>query len=360
MDPPASPLRKGGEGEETIRKGGEGEKAGEGDQRRPQLPSCNTRGEVLCPCGSALDAQSGQCDDCGIRWPVEKGVLRLLATDDAFYEGTYRTQVHFGQAQLRSPLGPFALPFIQFGYVHAVAKAIPRGGRLLELGCGGGVQLFGDLFEVVATDLSHQSLAGTPDAYRARIQADVLDVEFPPASFDGICASCFFEHFAADQKDRLLSRCFRWLRPGGALVFLFDTESLNPVVKRLRKEPDLYRRAFVENDGHVGLEPPEVNLRRFEAAGFVLERGLALNRTLQRLPVYVWLETYRDRLAWSRPLAALGRLASGNRVLNHAYSLALHVWDHSLGRLFPQAWSTLYLGVWRKPETPPAGGPRTR
>jgi SAM-dependent methyltransferase len=284
-------------------------------------------------------------------------VLRLLANDHTFYEGAYRTQVHFGEQQLGTLTGRFAFPFIQFGYVRSVVDATPERGRILELGCGSGVQLFGDLFDVVATDLSHQSLAETPVRYQARVQADVLDVEFSPGCFDTICASCFFEHFTGEQKDRLLERCLRWLRPEGALVLLFDTESANPVIRRLRREPDLYRKAFIETDGHVGLEPPGVNLERFERAGFVLESGIGLNRSLQRLPLYIWLDAYRERFGWAGPLAALGRRMSENRVLNRVYSASLHVWDHSIGRLFPESWSTLYLGVWRKPGGDPPASP---
>jgi SAM-dependent methyltransferase len=272
-----------------------------------------------------------------------------LGGKDAFYEGAYRAQVHFNRNALKHPLGKLILPFINFGYIKLILDTVPPGSRVLELGCGGGMQLAGEHYIVSALDLSLSSLKGTPSSYKNKIHANALEVEFLPGSFDAVFGSCFFEHLAHAHKRALIEKIFRWLRPGGHLIMLFDTESLNPFFEWLRKAPVLYRQCIVEHDGHVGLEPVSINLKLFREQGFEKIRGIGLNRTLQHLPVYAWIAPYgqvnRSISVLSRFFDRIGR----NILISLMYTASLHIWDISLGRLFPLDWSRLYLGCWRRP-----------
>jgi SAM-dependent methyltransferase len=315
-------------------------------------PDCTLSHDPLirCPeCGGAICGRCGECGKCGRTVPSEGGVLRFLARDDHFYEGAYRAQVHLDEASLRGPAGRLVLPLVNFGYLKLILDAVPRGSRVLELGCGAGMRIAGERYRVTALDLSRASLLGTPDSYRHRIQADALNVEFLPGSFDAAFGSCFFEHLAPPLKSLLLEKLFRWLKPGGTLVLLFDTESGNPLFRWLRKDPELYRKCFVEHDGHVGLEPVSVNRELFREKGFVLRRGIGLNRTVQHLPVYTWMAPYGSPHRWvlrlSRLSGRIGDSAAGSR----AFTTAVHLWDITAGRLFPLDWSRLYLGCWKRP-----------
>jgi SAM-dependent methyltransferase len=268
---------------------------------------------------------------------------------DAFYEGTYRCQVHFDERALRRPLGKLILPFIDYGYLKMIMDNVPSGSRVLELGCGGGMQMAGARYEVTALDLSLASLFETPSSYRHRIQADALEVEFLPARFDAVFGCCFYEHIAREQKTVLLGKIFRWLRPGGCLIFLFDTESGNPFFRWLRKFPELYRKCMVDHDGHVGLETVSANRSLFREQGFFEERGIGLNRTVQHLPVYGWVAPYGSVRRSVGLASALFDRMGRSIPLSRAFTAALHLWDLSAGRLFPLDWSRLYLGFWRKP-----------
>jgi SAM-dependent methyltransferase len=290
----------------------------------------------------------GSCLTCNARWPVERGVLRLTEGNDPFYEGAYTAQVHLATRQLQSIRGRLLLPFVSFGYLKAVVDAVRPAGDLLELGCGSGCVLFGERFRVTAVDLSFHSLVGTPPRYTLRVQANATDLDFPEGSFDGIAASCFWEHLQVKQKEALLAKMRTWLKPEGRLILLFDTASQNPLFRWFRAEPDLYQQCFVEHDGHVGLESAEENLDGFRRAGFSLRHGIGLNRTIQHLPVYTWMAPYGAANRWARWLSAVGCAVGRNAVSLRGFTAAVHVWDLTAGRAFPTDWSRLYLGIWER------------
>jgi len=306
---------------------------------------------LVCPsCGGLSCARCGVCEVCGTRSPMEAGVVRLLDGQDGFYEGAYQAQVHFSEASLGTLWGRLLLPFITYGYLKAIVRHVPRGAKLLELGCGSGLQLAATRYEVAAVDLSLTSLKGAPEGYRHRLQADVTRLEFRPATFDAIAASCFWEHIAPEQKEVMLEKFSRWLRPGGLLVLLFDTESLNPFFRWFREFPDLYKQCFVDHDGHVGLERASVNLARLERHGLRLVEGVGLNRTLQHFPVYTWMAPYGEVRRWAGWVSRAGMWLGQWPRPAQASTALLHSWDLTAGRLFPLDWSRLYLGVWRRDE----------
>jgi SAM-dependent methyltransferase len=258
-------------------------------------------------------------------------------------------KIHFGENDLANMYGRMILPFINYGYLKLILSKVKRGSDVLELGCGGGMELAGAMYHVTALDLSLSSLKGTPVSYSHRIQADAVEIEFLPGRFDAVFGSCFLEHLAPDRKAVLLEKIFRWLRPGGVLILLFDTESANPLFRWFRRYPDLYRRCFIDHDGHVGLESVSRNRESMRAHGFVEVRGIGLNRTIQHLPVYSWMAPYGSINTWiSLASRAFGRIEAV-KPLNRAFMAGVHLWDLSIGRLFPTEWSRLYLGCWMRP-----------
>jgi SAM-dependent methyltransferase len=277
---------------------------------------------------------------------VEQGVLKLVEKEHVFYEGAYTAQVHLNRFALRTLKGRLILPFVNYGYLKAVCDAVKLGGELLELGCGSGCVLFGERFRVTAVDFSFRSLMGTPSSYTLRVQSDATAMDFPPQSFDGIAASCFWEHLAAEQKELLLEKFCKWLKPGGKVILLFDAASQNPLFCLFRRNAELYQKCFIDHDGHVGLETVRDNLVRFQKAGFELRRGVGLNRTIQHLPVYGWMQPYGAVSFWAKWLSWVGCLFERSPITLHGFTACVHAWDLTLGRLFPLDWSRLYLGIW--------------
>lgn len=303
-----------------------------------------------CPrCGGSLCGLCGLCLECGYAIPSDNGVLRLLESQDSFYEAAYMAKVRFNERTLNSLYGKLILPFINYGYLKMILNRVEKNSKALELGCGSGIELVGERYRVTALDLSFSSLRGTPASYRHRIQADAVEIEFLPGSFDAVFGSCFFEHLAPEKKTVLLEKIFRWLRPGGALILLFDTESDNPLFRWFRRSADLYRRCFVDHDGHVGLEPVSKNRDLLRSHGFVEVHGVGLNRTIQHLPVYSWIAPYGSISGWVSFLSGAFKKIETVTTLNRAYTAGVHLWDLSFGRLFPRDWSRLYLGCWIRP-----------
>jgi ubiquinone/menaquinone biosynthesis C-methylase UbiE len=104
---------------------------------------------------------------------------------------------------------------------------VPRGGRVLDVGCGGGhlavhvARRRPDL-QVVGVDLSPRQVARA--AARARqagvaarfVTGSALDLPFADGDFDGVYSVASIKHWP-DQA-RGLRECARVLRPGGALA----------------------------------------------------------------------------------------------------------------------------------------------
>jgi len=110
---------------------------------------------------------------------------------------------------------------------HAVlarfADELEASARVLELGCGAGVPSTKELarrFRVVGVDISAAQVElarrNVPDA--EFIQADVAEVEFPDASFDGVAALYAISHVPREQHAQLFADIFRWLAPGGLFL----------------------------------------------------------------------------------------------------------------------------------------------
>jgi SAM-dependent methyltransferase len=107
--------------------------------------------------------------------------------------------------------------------VSELARRLPNGAHLLDLGCGAGVPSTKELsarFDVVGVDISEaqlrQARANIPGT--AFIRADLAEIDFPAESFDAITAFYSISHIPREEHARLIENIARWLRAGG--VFL--------------------------------------------------------------------------------------------------------------------------------------------
>lgn len=109
-------------------------------------------------------------------------------------------------------------------HMHALfAARLPDGARVLDLGCGAGLpstRQMAERFEMVGVDISPRQIAAArqnvPRA--AFVVGDITEVQFPPASFDGVAAFYSISHVPRDSHAHLFASVFRWLRPGGLFV----------------------------------------------------------------------------------------------------------------------------------------------
>jgi SAM-dependent methyltransferase len=108
-------------------------------------------------------------------------------------------------------------------FVEEFAALLPVPGSVLDLGCGAGVpstRRLAETFAVVGADISAVQIGlARRNVPGARfVCADVVDLEFAPASFDGVCALYSISHIPREEHSGVFARVRRWLRPGG--VFL--------------------------------------------------------------------------------------------------------------------------------------------
>ena len=107
--------------------------------------------------------------------------------------------------------------------LDAFAAPLRPGARVLDLGCGAGVpstRWLAERFAVTGVDIS----AGQVEAARrlvpgaAFVHADLLEVEFPDESFEGVTALYSIPHVPREAHGALFGRIARWLVPGGRLL----------------------------------------------------------------------------------------------------------------------------------------------
>ncbi len=110
-------------------------------------------------------------------------------------------------------------------------RRLPPGrGHLLDLGCGAGepmARLFIEQgWRATGVDFSPAmlELAAQMVPEMTRIQADMRDVELPDANFDAVTLIYSLFHVPRDHHPALLAKVFRWLRPGGRLLFTYATK----------------------------------------------------------------------------------------------------------------------------------------
>ncbi|PZR62259.1 MAG: class I SAM-dependent methyltransferase [Chloroflexi bacterium] len=99
---------------------------------------------------------------------------------------------------------------------------LPARASVLELGCGAGepvTRRLSEAHDVTAIDVSAAQLRlAARNAPRARlVQADVLDLDFPRASFEAVVSFYALTHVPRARHAQLLAGIARWLRPGGIL-----------------------------------------------------------------------------------------------------------------------------------------------
>lgn len=121
-----------------------------------------------------------------------------------------------GMIEERSLLGP-------------IIDSLPRDGRLLDVGCGGGHMAFAlaaqyPELRITGADQSPEQIRRaeirsrrTADRLRF-ITASALDLPFESGSFDGLTSLCSIKHW--QDPARGLNECIRVLRPGSRLAII--------------------------------------------------------------------------------------------------------------------------------------------
>jgi cyclopropane fatty-acyl-phospholipid synthase-like methyltransferase len=122
--------------------------------------------------------------------------------------------------ELESP----GTPWPRMRRLQGLLERIPEGGEVLDVGCGNGVpalEAIAERHRATGIDLSSAQIeAAARSVPEARLfHADVSACDFGHGSFDAIVALYVLEHIPRENHRQLIARFFRWLRPGGYLLF---------------------------------------------------------------------------------------------------------------------------------------------
>ena len=102
--------------------------------------------------------------------------------------------------------------------------ALPAGARVCDLACGparDGARFAAAGYSVVGMDRSRGMLAGVPGSLRGRlVQADMRDLPFPRAAFDGVWCAAALLHVPEGETTRVLVGIRAVLRRGGVLALV--------------------------------------------------------------------------------------------------------------------------------------------
>lgn len=175
-----------------------------------------------CPaCGSVIadrlfEVEEGSGDivvcACGLGrlWP-----LPSPEELEQFYPPAY-----YGQSGGKfSPLLESAVRLLASRRVRYLARGLPQGARILDVGCGRGVglgQLADRGLRVCGFDISTEAVEGCDERAEIKVASNLQQAEFPAESFDRIVIWHVLEHVS--DPDELLKETHRLLRPGGSVI----------------------------------------------------------------------------------------------------------------------------------------------
>lgn len=173
-----------------------------------------------CWCGASSARSLGRwpewksqlvvCEGCGVR------ALEPPPTD-AELAAAYAEE-YYG-ASRRKFIGPIAalVGWFQGGRARWMARQVPRGGRILDIGCGNGgflEQMQRRGYRVEGTERTAASAARVPPSIPVHV-GDLLDLSLEPHAYDAVTLFHVFEHLAHPHET--LQKIQGLLRPGGTL-----------------------------------------------------------------------------------------------------------------------------------------------
>jgi len=112
-----------------------------------------------------------------------------------------------------------------------IFQNVPKESAILDVGCGSGVpvcKVLSEKYRISGIDISSKQIElarkNVPSA--DFINTDVLDFEAQENSFDAIVSYYALFHIPKEKHREVLSRFYRWLKPGGYLLKIIISENI--------------------------------------------------------------------------------------------------------------------------------------
>jgi SAM-dependent methyltransferase len=292
---------------------------------------------LACPhCLSTLACERNAlvCADCRRRFPVVEGIPLFAPTNkfyDAYADNGFALYKE-SPAGLKGVILRF-LPFWSWREWRFWRTVIAPCGRLLDIGCGRGRELFAERSrEAIGYDSSLNFARECATHYKGTVVGALPRLPFRSAAFDAVVSSHVIGHVSADQKDELIRETARVLRRGGITAHIIETDSAHRAVVAAKHKPEAYRQRFIEQHGHIGLEPAAAAIQRFASHGFRLRRRMLVDAIV---PSVLSVRTFFNHpdfddlpgLRWAR---CFERWTTDNRVTTAAYEVGMGFFHRTL------------------------------
>jgi 2-polyprenyl-3-methyl-5-hydroxy-6-metoxy-1,4-benzoquinol methylase len=152
------------------------------------------------------------CSDCGLGYYHPMLEPRQVLS---FYPSEY-----YGEpgAKFRPSIERL-VRFVGRRHIRFLSRHLPKGARVLDVGCGRGVLLgpLADLgFDVHGLEVSEDAVQGVDLRAKIRVAWDLAEARYSEAYFDEVILWHVLEHLR--QPRATIKECFRVLRPGGRIV----------------------------------------------------------------------------------------------------------------------------------------------
>ena len=282
------------------------------------------------------------CVRCTIDYEVSEGIYQFTNTNE-FYEkeGFVSTGTDFSD----SWIGRIKRYFARHHYLHDIARHVPAGSKVVEIGCGGGSRFLASRYQLLGVDLSTASTRQAATIYPAVIRADCVRLPLASGSVDAVVSSFILEHFEGESFEQFFAEMARVLRPGGRMVHYFDLENDAPFT-RWAKTNDWYQALFIDERGHHCLRSYEIWEQGFARHGFItMGRRFSCKSWLQDLSIW-------SRLGDHRVAGWPGRFGRFMRMINlrggRAADVAMCLYQDVIESFQPDSWASKVIWVLEK------------
>jgi ubiquinone/menaquinone biosynthesis C-methylase UbiE len=203
-------------------------------------------------------------------------------------------------------------------------RHIPKGSKILDVGCGGGRPILAERGTVTGLEPIAELAQVARGVYSRVVEGDARALPFRDGEFDVLVTTDVIGHVPNESKAQIFGEFARVLRKGGLTIHIAEIESDGWLARIAKREAEVYQRVWVEAPDHRNLETADRLLARFTAAGFQILEAQPIQAYLPECGQLYGLMYRHQRLSlWLKTLVRLDYVLSRQTVIKELTSLLM-------------------------------------